>query len=93
LDCRSKESSANHPVARFAWTGVWLSPEFRNWNLDQHLGQVECLVLAMHGDRDEYGSLAFPRRIASGVSGMSEMAVLNVSKIQTLSEPRNPLAA
>ena len=59
-----------------AWTGVWLSSEFLTWNLDQHLSQVRCPVLAVHGDRDEYGSLEFPRRIASGAGGLSEMAIL-----------------
>lgn len=60
-----------------AWTGVWLSPEFLNWNLDQHLAQIKCPVLAIHGELDEYGSLEFPRRITSGVSGLSEMAILD----------------
>jgi len=59
-----------------AWTEVWLSHEFSSWSLDQVLGKVTCPVLAIHGDRDEYGPLAFPRRIASGVAGPSELAIL-----------------
>jgi pimeloyl-ACP methyl ester carboxylesterase len=59
-----------------AWTEVWLSPEFLSWNLDQQLGEVRCPVLAIHGDLDEYGSVAFPRRITSKVSGPSELALL-----------------
>ncbi|MEE4271738.1 MAG: hypothetical protein V2I67_08690 [Thermoanaerobaculales bacterium] len=49
-----------------AWTAVWLSPEFAGWSLDEHLGNVCCPVLAIHGDQDEYGSLEFPRRIVGG---------------------------
>jgi pimeloyl-ACP methyl ester carboxylesterase len=60
-----------------AWTEVWLSPEFSSWSLDRHLGNVTCPVLAIQGDRDEYGSLAFPRRITSQVKGPSVMAILN----------------
>lgn len=60
-----------------AWTEVWLSPEFSSWSLDRHLGRVTSPVLAIHGDRDEYGSLAFPRRITSEVKGPSVMAILN----------------
>ena len=60
-----------------AWTGVWLSPEFRSWNLDHHLAQVRCPLLAIHGELDEYGSLEFPRRITSRVNGTAEMAILN----------------
>lgn len=59
-----------------AWIKVWLSPEFAQWSLDPHLGRVICPLLAIHGDQDEYGSEEFPRRIASGVSGPSQMILL-----------------
>lgn len=59
-----------------AWTEVWLSPEFRSWTLDPHLQRVRCPVLAIHGDSDEYGSEAFPRRIAANVGGPSELRLL-----------------
>jgi pimeloyl-ACP methyl ester carboxylesterase len=59
-----------------AWTEVWLSAEFRSWNLDGHLAHVTCPVLAIHGDSDEYGSVEFARRIASNVTGPSELAIL-----------------
>lgn len=59
-----------------AWTEVWLSPEFRSWTLDPHLQRVHCPVLAIHGDSDEYGSEAFPRRIAANVGGPSELRLL-----------------
>jgi len=59
-----------------AWTEVWLSPEFVSWDLDQHLGKVKCPVLAIHGDLDEYGSVEFPRRITSKVTGPSQLAIL-----------------
>jgi pimeloyl-ACP methyl ester carboxylesterase len=59
-----------------AWIKVWLSPEFADWSLDPDLGRVDCPVLAIHGDKDEFGSEEFPRRIASGVSGPSQMILL-----------------
>ena len=59
-----------------AWTTVWLSPGFAGWNLDARLAQVRCPVLAIHGDRDEYGSVAFPRRIVAGVGGAAEDLLL-----------------
>ena len=89
---RAAKASFNHPeqferIARWhgkkarwvleSWTEVWLSAEFSSWNLDRHLGNVTCPVLAIHGDRDEYGSLAFPRRITSQVNGPSVMAILD----------------
>jgi pimeloyl-ACP methyl ester carboxylesterase len=59
-----------------AWAEVWLSSEFRSWSLDGELPAVRCPVLTIHGDRDEYGSLAFPRRIVAGVGGPSQLAIL-----------------
>ncbi len=49
-----------------AWTETWLAPAFADWNLDAALTTVRCPVLALHGDRDEYGSSAHPERIAAG---------------------------
>lgn len=48
-----------------AWTETWLAPEFAGWMLDPELRRLPCPVLAIHGDDDEYGSVAFPHRIAS----------------------------
>lgn len=59
-----------------AWTQVWLDPGFRNWSLDAVLPQVRCPVLAIHGDRDEYGSQAFAQRIVAGVSGSARLCLL-----------------
>ena len=59
-----------------AWTQVWLSPHFIDWNLDAALARVRCPVLAIHGDRDEYGSVAFPRRIVARAGGPAEAMIL-----------------
>lgn len=59
-----------------AWTKVWLSPGFSSWSLEPYLPRVLCPVLAIHGDQDEYGSVAFPRRIVGLVGGASELAIL-----------------
>ena len=59
-----------------AWTEIWLSPAFASWSLDPYLGKVQCPVLAIHGDSDEYGSREFPNRIVSGVQGPSQLAII-----------------
>lgn len=59
-----------------AWTEVWLSHAFEDWSLRETLPRVHCPVLAIHGDHDEFGSLAFPRTITEGVSGPSQLAIL-----------------
>lgn len=62
-----------------AWTDVWLSSEFSNWNLNPCIGKLICPVLAIHGDKDEYGSKAFPEFIAGKSGGVSEIMILQDS--------------
>jgi pimeloyl-ACP methyl ester carboxylesterase len=54
-----------------AWIDTWLSPAFAQWTLDAQLRRVQCPVLALHGDQDQYGSVVHPRRIAELVQGPS----------------------
>lgn len=59
-----------------AWTETWTAPKFRNWSLKDCIDNVTCPVLVIHGDKDEYGSKAFPEFIAGKVMGKSEMLLL-----------------
>ncbi|WP_133366243.1 alpha/beta fold hydrolase [Qipengyuania sediminis] len=47
-----------------AWLDTWLDPAFAEWTLDKAISLACCPVLAIHGERDEYGSCEHPRRIA-----------------------------
>lgn len=40
-----------------AWTDVWLTPAFRDWNIEAFLNDIRCPVLAIQGVDDEYGTL------------------------------------
>lgn len=60
------------PWVLSAWIDTWLAPEFAEWNLDVPLGKIKASILAIHGDRDEYGSLEHPKRIA-GKNGTCEI--------------------
>ena len=60
-----------------AWTEVWLSPEFRAWNLLSALKQVKCPMLVIHGDKDEYGSEAFPQFIVEHSQGVAKPVMMD----------------
>jgi pimeloyl-ACP methyl ester carboxylesterase len=45
------------PLLR-AWTGVWLSPAFRAWDIRAAVSRIARPVLAIQGADDEYGTLA-----------------------------------
>ncbi len=59
-----------------AWTDIWLAPEFAHWNMKNDLTKIKSPVLILHGDKDEYGSLALPELIHKAVRGYSEMKIL-----------------
>jgi pimeloyl-ACP methyl ester carboxylesterase len=59
-----------------AWTDTWLTAEFRDWSLLADLARVTCPLLAIHGDQDEYGSMAFPEALSSMTAGSAEKLIL-----------------
>ncbi|WP_228145792.1 alpha/beta fold hydrolase [Acinetobacter sp. ANC 5054] len=59
-----------------AWTETWLSPEFRDWNLSEHVGGVNCPSLVIHGALDEYATSAQPQKIFQSVHGQAELQIL-----------------
>lgn len=59
-----------------AWVETWVSDNFQNWNLNEVLSRVTCPVLAIHGDNDEFGSIAQPERYTSLPLGPCIMEIL-----------------
>ncbi len=58
------------------WNDVWLSPEFRSWNIEARLPTIDCPILLIQGADDEYGSLAQLDAIERGVTGPVQRLVL-----------------
>lgn len=59
-----------------SWIQTWLAPEFSDWNLRLALGAVRCPVLAVHGDRDEYGSSIHARFIEEQAAGPASAVIV-----------------
>lgn len=59
-----------------AWVNTWLSEAFSDWTLDAQLSRIRSPLLALHGDRDEYGSLAHLERMAATVSSRKTLQTL-----------------
>lgn len=57
------------------WHETWLNPAHREWNLLQYLPQIQCPVLVMQGELDEYGSIDQVNAIVDGV-GKTARAVM-----------------
>lgn len=41
----------------WSWNDTWLKPEFRDWNIEALVTQIQCPILAIQGENDEYGTL------------------------------------
>jgi len=59
-----------------AWTDVWLSAPFADWSLARDLPKMRCPALAIHGDRDEYGSHRFPEMICQLAGGPARKEII-----------------
>lgn len=51
-----------------AWINIWLDERFADWSLAYCIKDVNCKVLAIHGQLDNFGSEAFPQFIAEQIA-------------------------
>jgi len=51
------------------WNDTWLSPAFRDWNIEACLRDIRCPVLALQGEDDEYATMRQVEVIAGQVPG------------------------
>lgn len=73
----AKHHGPNVDCAFRGWNDVWLSPEFRAWNLEAEMASVTCPVLLLQGRDDAYGTPAQLERIAARVRGPTEVALFD----------------
>jgi pimeloyl-ACP methyl ester carboxylesterase/GNAT superfamily N-acetyltransferase len=57
-----RERMARHhrdpDAAFFGWNDVWLDPDFPRWDITGVLERIECPLLLIQGERDQYGTMA-----------------------------------
>jgi pimeloyl-ACP methyl ester carboxylesterase len=58
------------------WTGVWLDPAFRYWNIEEYLPKISIPALVIQGEEDEYGTLLQVSLIERGCRGPLETLTL-----------------
>ena len=46
----------------WGWNDIWLTPQFRSWNIESSLDSICCPVLVIQGKDDEYGT---PKQLAA----------------------------
>jgi len=59
-----------------AWSGVWLTPPFADWNIEELLPAIRCPTLVIQGEGDEYGTPQQVHSITNQVSGPAQGLLL-----------------
>ncbi len=59
-----------------AWADTWLKKEYRSWNIEHFLPKINCPVLAIQGEGDEYGSMAQVDGIVNQVAGKARKLMI-----------------
>jgi pimeloyl-ACP methyl ester carboxylesterase len=57
----------------YGWANTWLSEDFKSWDIQKDIQEIDCPVLAIQGDRDQYGTekqlLSIKENIGQKASG------------------------
>lgn len=56
--------------AFWGWNNIWLHPDFRAWDIREYVPRIQCSVLAIQGEQDEYGSMEQINRIAGAAQAV-----------------------
>ena len=62
--------------AFWGWSNVWLSPDFKNWNISKYLTQIRKPILALQGTNDPYGTINQINILEEKVNGPFDKVVI-----------------
>jgi pimeloyl-ACP methyl ester carboxylesterase len=75
-DRLARYHGANSDSMFQTWTEVWLKPEFLRWNIEEYLPAIECPVLVVQGENDDYGTLCQVDAVLGQVKRQARSLVL-----------------
>jgi pimeloyl-ACP methyl ester carboxylesterase len=75
------------------WNRIWLHPDFRAWNIEAVLAKIDCPVLAIQGEDDEYGTMAQVRAIERRVRDADIVALADCRHSPHRDQPQATLDA
>jgi pimeloyl-ACP methyl ester carboxylesterase len=75
------------------WNDVWLSDDFRAWDLRPDLPGITCPVLAVQGTGDPYGTVAHVEAVRDLATGPVRLVVLDCAHAPHLEAPEETTAA
>jgi pimeloyl-ACP methyl ester carboxylesterase len=71
-----KYHGRNVDCAFRGWNDVWLDPDFMQWNIEEYLPGIRVPMLAIQGDKDQYGTKAQIEAIREKAGSGAEIVML-----------------
>jgi pimeloyl-ACP methyl ester carboxylesterase len=92
---RDKLSRYHDDVDRvfWGWNDMWLSTEFRAWNIEEYLPRIPCPILAIQGEEDEYGTMEQIRRIERASARVDTLCLTDCRHSPHRDQPQRVLDA
>ncbi|PQA97106.1 alpha/beta hydrolase [Chryseobacterium shigense] len=59
-----------------AWTETWTREDYRSWNIEYLLKNIQCPLLFIQGEADEYGTLEQVEKTVNQIAGTSEKYII-----------------
>ncbi|MGC4041851.1 MAG: alpha/beta hydrolase [Flavobacterium sp.] len=60
----------------WAWAATWTSEGFLSWNIESFLPSIQCELLIVQGEQDEYGTLMQVNKICSQAEGKASKLII-----------------
>ena len=79
--------------AFWGWNNIWLHPDFRRWNIEALLPDIQCPVLVIQGQEDEYGTEEQLRAISRGARKVELSLLANCGHSPHRDQPEQVLEA
>jgi len=77
----------------YGWSEAWLSPAFRDWNIEAETACIRCPLLAIQGEDDEYGTMEQLDRIAAVLPSARLLKLAGCGHIPQRDKPDEVIAA
>lgn len=88
LRCRLARHHHDVDATFWGWNDAWLSAEFRAWSIEEYLPRIQCPILLIQGDEDEYGTMDQLTRIETLAGGpVSRLVALGAGHAPHRSHP------
>jgi pimeloyl-ACP methyl ester carboxylesterase len=76
-DRLTKYHGDNVECAFWGWNGIWLNPDFWQWNIEEFLPGIDVPTLVIQGVDDQYGTDAQIKAIESGLTCLTETVMID----------------